>query len=58
VIAEHPDLNVLILTTPGIMLPIAAAGKISTNALMVATITTNPDGAHPHDVGADTSITR
>jgi uncharacterized oxidoreductase len=38
-IAEHPDLNVLI-NNAGIMLPDAAAGKID-DALMVATITTN-----------------
>jgi uncharacterized oxidoreductase len=38
-IAEHPDLNVLI-NNAGIMLPDAAAGRID-DALMVATITTN-----------------
>src|ERR1700732_1329208 len=38
-IAEHPDLNVLI-NNAGIMQPDAAAGKID-DALMVATITTN-----------------
>src|ERR1700730_10690326 len=39
VIADHPDLNVLIKNA-GIMQPDAAAGKID-DALMVATITTN-----------------
>src|SRR6202051_747635 len=38
-IAEHPDLNILI-NNAGIMQPDAAAGKID-DALMVATITTN-----------------
>jgi len=38
-LAEHPDLNVLI-NNAGIMQPDAAAGKID-DALMVATITTN-----------------
>src|SRR5258708_22099045 len=38
-IAEHPDLNVLI-NNAGIMQPDAAVGKID-DALMVATITTN-----------------